>query len=307
MQYDLRNAVYERLQRLDFARHDQLQTGQLVSRASSDVGLLQGLLSFLPIMLGNLVLLGRGARGDAVPVAAADARRACSPCPCCWSWRSGCARRSSPRAGTRSSGPARWPASSTRRSPACGSSRGSARRSASSRTSPTLARTCSGPASGSSGCRPGSRRRCRPSRCWRRSRCSPSAAGWRSNGHISLGTFLAFSTYLVQLVAPVRMFAALIAVGQQARAGGERILDLLDANSESSERPDAIELPQAVTATCASTTSASATRRASPCSTASSCTVAPARRVALVGASGSGKSTVSRCCCPASTTWRTGE
>src|SRR5207302_5680678 len=44
-------------QRLDFASHDQLQTGQLVSRANSDVGLLQGLLMFMPIMLGNLVFL----------------------------------------------------------------------------------------------------------------------------------------------------------------------------------------------------------------------------------------------------------
>src|SRR5207244_3040131 len=57
VQYDLRNAVYERLQRLDFASHDQMQTGQLVSRANSDVGLLQGLLQFLPIMLGNIVLI----------------------------------------------------------------------------------------------------------------------------------------------------------------------------------------------------------------------------------------------------------
>src|SRR5439155_9152902 len=57
VQFDLRNAVYERLQRLDFASHDNLHTGQLVSRASSDVGLIQGLLSFMPIMLGNLVLL----------------------------------------------------------------------------------------------------------------------------------------------------------------------------------------------------------------------------------------------------------
>ena len=43
VQYDLRNAIYERLQRLDFARHDEMQTGQLVSRASSDVGLHPGL------------------------------------------------------------------------------------------------------------------------------------------------------------------------------------------------------------------------------------------------------------------------
>src|SRR5688500_7575745 len=57
VQYDLRNAIHERLQRLDFAGHDRLQTGQLVSRASSDLGLIQQLLAFLPIMLGNLVLV----------------------------------------------------------------------------------------------------------------------------------------------------------------------------------------------------------------------------------------------------------
>ena len=44
VQYDLRNAIFERLQRLDFARHDELPTGQIVSRASSDLGLIQGLL-----------------------------------------------------------------------------------------------------------------------------------------------------------------------------------------------------------------------------------------------------------------------
>ncbi|MGH8918340.1 MAG: ABC transporter transmembrane domain-containing protein, partial [Actinomycetes bacterium] len=57
VQYDLRTAIFDQLQRLDSARHDQLQTGQLVSRANSDVGLLQGLLAFLPIMSGNVLLL----------------------------------------------------------------------------------------------------------------------------------------------------------------------------------------------------------------------------------------------------------
>src|SRR5580692_9893121 len=39
VQRDLRNAIFDRLSRLDFARHDEMQTGQLVSRANSDVGL----------------------------------------------------------------------------------------------------------------------------------------------------------------------------------------------------------------------------------------------------------------------------
>ena len=73
-------------------------------------------------------------------------------------------------------------------------------------------------------------------------RCSASAAGWPCTASISLGTFLAFSSYLVQLVAPVRMFAMLLAVGQQARAGAERILDILDANPMVTEKPDAPDL-----------------------------------------------------------------
>jgi ATP-binding cassette subfamily B protein len=35
--YDIRNALYDRLQRLSFAYHDQSQTGQLMSRATADV------------------------------------------------------------------------------------------------------------------------------------------------------------------------------------------------------------------------------------------------------------------------------
>ena len=57
VQYDLRTQVYDHLQRLDVARHDQMATGQLVSRAISDVGLIQGLLAFLPIVLANVLFL----------------------------------------------------------------------------------------------------------------------------------------------------------------------------------------------------------------------------------------------------------
>src|SRR5256885_6587650 len=57
VQHDLRTTIFERLQRLDFARHDQLPTGQIVSRASSDLALIQALLSFLPLATGNVVLL----------------------------------------------------------------------------------------------------------------------------------------------------------------------------------------------------------------------------------------------------------
>jgi len=49
--------MYEHLHKLDFAQHDQMPTGQLVGRANSDSTLVQGLLSFFPIMSGNILLL----------------------------------------------------------------------------------------------------------------------------------------------------------------------------------------------------------------------------------------------------------
>ena len=56
VQYDLRDEVFASLQRLDGARLADLDTGQLVSRASSDITLVQGLLAFLPNMSGQVLL-----------------------------------------------------------------------------------------------------------------------------------------------------------------------------------------------------------------------------------------------------------
>ena len=55
-----------------------------------------------------------------------------------------------------------------------------------------------------------------------------SAACSRCTASITIGTFLAFSTYVGQFVAPARQLAGVLTVGQQARAGAERIFQLLD-------------------------------------------------------------------------------
>ena len=63
--YDLRNAIYNRLQRLSFAYHDRHQTGQSMSRATQDVEAVQqfvqlGVLRatyFVLVMTGALVLM----------------------------------------------------------------------------------------------------------------------------------------------------------------------------------------------------------------------------------------------------------
>ncbi len=57
VQLELRNAIHDRLQRLDRATLSTLPTGQLVSRANSDSTLVQGLLNFLPLMTGNVLMM----------------------------------------------------------------------------------------------------------------------------------------------------------------------------------------------------------------------------------------------------------
>ena len=57
VQYDLRNDMHDHLQAMDFDNLDRMPTGQLVARANSDSTLVQGLLSFFPIMSGNVLLM----------------------------------------------------------------------------------------------------------------------------------------------------------------------------------------------------------------------------------------------------------
>lgn len=47
IQHDIRNDIYDTLQRLDFSGHSQLQSGQLVSRASTDLRWVQMLIGFI--------------------------------------------------------------------------------------------------------------------------------------------------------------------------------------------------------------------------------------------------------------------
>ncbi len=63
--YDLRNAIYEKIQSLSFSYHDKAQTGQLMTRATSDVDQVQGfigqgllmIIGAVATMLGSLTML----------------------------------------------------------------------------------------------------------------------------------------------------------------------------------------------------------------------------------------------------------
>ena len=97
--------------------------------------------------------------------------------------------------------------------------------------------------------------------------------GWLAlHGEISLGTFLAFTTYVGQLVSPTRQLAGLMAIGQQARAGVERIFQLLDLEPDDRRRARRGRARPARAATSTSTTWASATTSGARSSTASTST-----------------------------------
>lgn len=62
-------------------------------------------------------------------------------------------------------------------------------------------------------------------------------------GELTLGELVAFSTYLSQVIEPARRMGMTVPALAMAAAAGERIFEILDAQSEVQEAPDAISLP----------------------------------------------------------------
>lgn len=176
VQHDLRTAMFRSLTRLDGRRQDQLSTGQVVGRATSDLSLIQNLLFMMPMVIGNFMLF-------AVSLTVMLVLSRCSPSspspssPCCPGSPSAAAAPSTPPPGTPRTGPAPSPASSTGRSPASASSRASARRNRRAASSAPSAANCSPPGCAPYASPPATSPPSTPYPPSARSPCWPSAAG----------------------------------------------------------------------------------------------------------------------------------
>ncbi|EME53336.1 multidrug ABC transporter ATPase/permease [Amycolatopsis decaplanina DSM 44594] len=111
-------------------------------------------------------------------------------------------------------------------------------------------------------------------------------------GEVSLGTFLAFATYLSILIGPARMISSLVVQAQLTRAGAERVNELIDAQPDVVDSPDARPLPEGPLGVRLEDVTFGYTR-SDPVLDGLTLEARPGETLALVGTAGSGKSTIS--------------
>jgi ATP-binding cassette subfamily B protein len=291
VQHSLRTELFGSLSRLDGARQDQLHTGQIVSRSISDLNMVQSLLSMVPMLVGNAVLFVLSlvimvflsplltvvalAVGPALWLIALRSRSRLFPAS--WDAQQQAAGVAGVVDGAitgvrvvkgfgqeeqeieRLEGASGWLYASRVRAVRL-----------MARYNPALQAV---PALGQVGVL--------------------ALGGWLAiNGSITIGTFFAFSAYLAQLVGPVRALTGLVTIGQEARASVIRVYEVIDSRPVLTEKPDAVPLPPGVPDVDLDQVKFGYVP-SEPVLRGLSLRVRPGETLALVGTSGSGKSTIS--------------
>ena len=291
VQHDLRTDLFGSLTRLDGARQDQLHTGQIVSRSISDLNMVQSLLSMMPMLVGNALLFVLSiivmfwlspllalislAVGPALLVLSVASRRRLFPA----SWDA------QQKAGE-VAGVVEGAVTGVRVVKGFGQEQQEIERlegvgrilyAARVRTVRMMARFSPAlgaiPALGQVGVL--------------------ALGGYMAvKGEITLGTFLAFASYLAQMVNPVRALTNLITIGQEARASVIRVYEVIDSRPVLTEKPDAVILPPGSKDVVLDDVHFGYVP-SEPVLRGLSLRVSPGETLAVVGTSGSGKSTIS--------------
>nr|WP_156050470.1 ABC transporter ATP-binding protein [Allokutzneria albata] len=291
VQHDLRREVFASVQRLDGGSQDAMRTGQIVSRSISDLQLVQSLLAMLPLMTGQLVfaVVALGAMLWLSPLLTAVAlvvlpavvvigvRNRTVLFPATWSAQQRAAdiaqHVEEAVTGVRVVKGFGQEAREVTDLEVAAQRLFAERMRAARLTAPPTALMAALPVLG-----------------------QVAVLGIGGvlvmDGRISLGTFLAFATYIAGLVGPARMLSSLLVSGQLARAGVERVYELIDSQPEVREAPDAVDVPDGPLAVELDEVRFGYTR-SEPVLDGVSLRVKPGETLALVGTAGSGKSTVS--------------
>ncbi len=109
-------------------------------------------------------------------------------------------------------------------------------------------------------------------------------------GSLSLGAFTAFYAYLLMLISPMRTLGYMLSAAQRATASGARIFQILDRSVEMTAPADAPPLPEGSGNVSFSNVSLTFASASQPALEGINLEVPAGRTVALVGAMGSGKS-----------------
>ncbi len=294
VQNDLRTDIFDALTQLDGQGQDKLETGQIVSRSSADIGVVAQLLGMAPMLVGTMLLFVSSlvamlvlspvltliglAVGPGLAVVTTLARKRLFPATWDAQQKAGALAGVVEAAVTgvrvvKGFGQERQEVSKLENSARTLFAARLRSVKLTARYNPTLSAI---PTLGQLGVL--------------------AFGGWLAyRGEITLGTFLAFSAYLAQFGGPVRTLATLLTFGQQVRASAIRVFEVIDSKPQIVDKPAAPPLPETESAHESGLSLESVTfgyLPSRPVLKGLTLDVRPGETMALIGTAGSGKSTV---------------